>query len=517
MKNTKNKNEALPRSIRRGILETASFVCGAMVMVVEMAGSRLLAPWMGSSLIVWTSLIGIILACLSVGYWLGGKLADKTPKISSLSKIILAASISVAILGISANPVLYYVSDAITNLYLSSVVAAITLFSIPSILLGMVSPMIVRIALESNSHIGATVGRFSALSCIGSILGTFLGGFVLISLFSTGTILMLTAAILAVTSGIVGLESVKAKKVKIPVGIIILVIAFIALGAWLEINGAPMATAGIHLETPYNHIRIYEGLRRDDYKHVRVLQTDPVGSQSAMYIDAPNDYVFDYIKFYDLAFYYRPEIKNVLMLGGGGYTVPKNLAAYHPDVFVDVVELDPGMTAAAEKYFKFVKNDKTRIYHEDARTFLNRTSKTSDKYDAIFWDTFNSEYNIPFHLTTVESAKCAYDMLSDDGITIMNIISAADGKSGGVFKGIYAAFTKVFPHIKLFLSTHPNDVITRQNVVLVASKSELSNEGEAEEKIKKLLSNELTKSITQDIGAFTDAFAPVEYYALLMH
>jgi len=99
----------------------------------------------------------------------------------------------------------------------------------------------------------------------------------------------------------------------------------------------------------------------------------------------------------------------------------------------------------------------------------------------------------------------------------MNIISAADGKSGGVFKGIYAAFTKVFPHIKLFLSTHPNDVITRQNVVLVASKSELSNEGEAEEKIKKLLSNELTKSITQDIGAFTDAFAPVEYYALLMH
>lgn len=516
MKNQKNKSEAQPRSIGRGILETASFVCGAMVMVVEMVGSRILAPWMGSSLVVWTSLIGIILACLSIGYWLGGKLADKTPKISSLSKIILSASISVAVLGISANPVLFYVSDSISNLYLSSVVAAIVLFSIPSILLGMVSPMIVRIALESNSHIGAIVGRFSALSCIGSILGTFLGGFVLISLFSTGTILMLTAAILAVTSGIVGFQSIKSKKNKIPAGTIFLVITCIALGTWLEISGMPMATAGIHLETPYNHIRIYEGFRRDDHKHVRILQTDPVGSQSAMYIDAPNDYVFDYIKFYDLAFFYRPEIKNVLMLGGGGYTVPKNLAAYHPDVLVDVVELDPGMTAAAEKYFEFVKNEKTRIFHEDARTFLNRTSKTNNKYDAIFWDTFNSEYNIPFHLTTVESAKCAYDMLSDDGISIMNVISAADGKSGGVFKGIYAAFTEVFPHIRLFLATYPNDVISRQNVVLVASKSELSNDGEAEEKIRKLLSHELTQTLKMDISAFTDAFAPVEYYSLLM-
>ena len=521
MKNIKNKKEenthsGTSSSIGRGVLETASFVCGAMVMVVEMAGSRLLAPWMGSSLIVWTSLIGIILACLSVGYWLGGKLADITPKTASLSIIILAAAVSVAILGISANPVLLFISDSISNLYLSSVVAAIILFSIPSILLGMVSPMIVRIALDSSSHIGATVGRFSALSCIGSILGTFLGGFVLISLFSTGTILMLTAAILAVTSGIVWLQSVKAKKAKTPVGTTILVITFIALGTWIEINGMPMATDGIHIETTYNHIRIYEGIRRGEYKRMRILQTDPIGSQSAMYVDSPNELVFDYTKFYDLAFYYRPEIKNVLMLGGGGYTIPKYLSAFFPQVAVDVVELDPGMTSAAEKYFGFVKNDNTRVFHEDARTFINRVSKTQDKYDAVFWDTFTSEYNIPFHLTTVESARRVYDMLPDDGITIMNIISAADGKSGGVFKGIYASFSEVFPHIKIFLATYPNDVISRQNVVLVASKSELSNEGTEDVKISRLLPHELTKPITRDIKAFTDSFAPVEYYALMM-
>ncbi|MCL1941344.1 MAG: fused MFS/spermidine synthase [Synergistaceae bacterium] len=513
MKSQKNKKEEIPQ-IRRGVLEIASFMCGAMVMVVEMAGSRLLAPWMGSSLIVWTSLIGIILACLSVGYWLGGKLADITPKITSLSKIILAASVSVAALGLLANPVLSFVSDTVSNLYTGSVVAAIILFSVPSVLLGMVSPMIVRIALESESRIGATVGRFSALSCVGSILGTFLGGFVLISLFSTGTILMLTAAVLAVTSAMTGLHGLKIKNIS--KGTIAVIFAFIALGTWIEMNGMPMATEGLHIETPYNHIRIYEGYRYPDSRPVRVLQTDPEGSQSAMYIDSPNEHVFDYTKFYDLAFFYRPEIKNVLMLGGGGYTIPKYLAANYPAVLVDVVELDPGMTAVAEKHFGFAKNERTKIYHEDARTFLNRAGSSENKYDAIFWDTFTSEYNIPFHLTTVESARRAHDLLSDGGITVMNIISSAEGKRGGIFKGIYAAFHEVFPHIRIFLASQPHSAAARQNIILVASKSELSNDGPANEKIKKFLSHEFKQPVTMDVGAFTDSFAPVEYHALIM-
>ncbi|MCL1941706.1 MAG: fused MFS/spermidine synthase, partial [Synergistaceae bacterium] len=235
---------------------------------------------------------------------------------------------------------------------------------------------------------------------------------------------------------------------------------------------------------------------------------------------SPNEHVFDYTKFYDLAFFYRPEIKNVLMLGGGGYTIPKYLAADYPAVLVDVVELDPGMTAVAEKYFGFAKNERTKIYHEDARTFLNRANsaenESANKYDAIFWDTFTSEYNIPFHLTTVESARRAHDLLSDDGITVMNIISSADGKKGGVFKGIYAAFHEVFPHIRIFFANYPNVAAARQNIILVASKSELSNGGAADEKISKLLSHEFKQPVTMDVGAFRDSFAPVEYHALLM-
>lgn len=499
-KSEKNRTAESPKP---GVLEVASFTCGAMVMVVEMAGSRLLAPWMGSSLIVWTSLIGIILAFLSLGYWLGGKLADKSPHAGTLAKLIFSASVSVAVLGVAANPVLSVLSGSIANIYAASVTAAIVLFSVPSVLLGMVSPMIVRIALESDSRMGATVGRFSALSCVGSILGTFLGGFVLISMFSTGTILLLTAAILAVTASLVWRKA----------GTVLFAAVLIGIGGWIQMAGMPMASSGIHIETQYNHIRIYDGYRYPDHRLVRVLQTDPSGSQSAMFVDAPNDHVFDYTKFYDLAFFYRPKISRALMLGGGGYSIPKYIMANFPEVEVDVVELDPGMTEVAKQYFEFTPNEKIRIFHEDARTFINR--EIDRKYDAVFWDVFTSEYNIPFHLTTVQAAQRVYSSLSDDGISVMNIISAADGKNGGVFKGIYAAFAEVFPYTRFFLASNPQDTTIRQNIVLIASKTPLEDIAPTE-KIQALLANEWKLPITHDVQAFRDEFAPVEYHALLM-
>jgi spermidine synthase len=110
----------------------------------------------------------------------------------------------------------------------------------------------------------------------------------------------------------------------------------------------------------------------------------------------------------------------------------------------------------------------------------------------------------------------AYDLLSDDGVTVMNIISAVEGKSGGVFRGIYAAFSEVFPHTRVFLATYPHASTVRQNVMLVASKNELSNDKTAGENHKRLLSHELKQPVTMDISAFRDSFAPVEYYSILM-
>jgi MFS family permease len=183
------------------MLELVSFICGASVMVMEMAGSRLLAPHLGTSIVVWTALIGVILASLSAGYWLGGKAGDRNPNAGTLSRIILAAAAFVLLAAFLQQGLL----PSLTRLPLeaAAIIAAALLFTIPSVLLGMVSPYIIQVKLariRSKDKSGSVIGRFYAVSTIGSILGTFLGGYFLISWFGTRTILYAVAAALALAA-----------------------------------------------------------------------------------------------------------------------------------------------------------------------------------------------------------------------------------------------------------------------------------------------------------------------------
>lgn len=172
--NVFEKDKAISSPVGATRLSVASFSCGTCVMVLEMAGSRVVAPYMGTSLIVWTSLIGIVMASLSLGYWMGGVVSDRRPDPGLLARIIGGSALSTALLAVLAGPLLSFVARNVSNVYVGSVVAALCLFAVPSFLLGMVSPFIVRLAMHSLGSAGTTVGRFSALSSAGSILGTFL-------------------------------------------------------------------------------------------------------------------------------------------------------------------------------------------------------------------------------------------------------------------------------------------------------------------------------------------------------
>ncbi|MBQ4469664.1 MAG: fused MFS/spermidine synthase, partial [Synergistaceae bacterium] len=163
-------------------LQLTSFFSGAATMILELTGSRLVAPFFGTSLIVWTALIGIIMTSLCIGNWLGGSMADRTPEGKLLGRILLFAAVIIAITAFASNFILTKLQELELNLYMSSVIASVIIFSPASLLLGMVSPFVVRLALENVDSSGAVVGRLSALNSAGSILGTFLGGFVLISL-----------------------------------------------------------------------------------------------------------------------------------------------------------------------------------------------------------------------------------------------------------------------------------------------------------------------------------------------
>ena len=278
---------------------------------------------------------------------------------------------------------------------------------------------------------GGTVGRLSALNAAGSILGTFLGGFVLISLLPSGVILMGLASALAALSMLLYAASWRG---------VLLTAACLGCGAWASrVYGLPMTPVGVQIDTAYNHISIVESLMlRNNNRRVRIMMTDPDGAQSLMYPDSPAELVSDYTKFYDLAFHYKPDAKRILMLGGGGYCVPRHVLAER-NVSIDVVELDPGVTEAARRYFDLQDSPNLRIFHEDARAFLNRMAQDPEEqgaYDAVFMDVFGSWYSIPFHMTTVEAAQRIRALMAPDGVLITNVIAALSGRRSGVFQGL---------------------------------------------------------------------------------
>ena len=498
-------------------LYTTSFLCGAMVMALEMTGSRVLAPYLGTSLIVWTSLIGIVLASLSFGYLYGGIVADKHPNVSLLAKIIFAAGLFIAVTGISYPFVLSALTAGKTNLYSLSVLCSIVLFSVPAALLGMVSPFVVRLAVQDLGSTGTIVGRLYAFSCIGSILGTFLGGFILISLFKVGTILFLIAAALVFVALLIQGQKPVLPDLKTAM---FLVAIFLGSGGWLQIHGNSLLPNGHHWDTPYNHVCVYQ------VGNLRYLQTDPgTTCQSFMIVDRPNDLASQYCQYNELAFHFHPNLQNMLVIGGGGYSLPKHVLTTRQNVNVDVVEIDPGITKVARQYFgltgEMLADSRLRITHEDARRFLRRIQReikagSKPKYDFVFGDAFNSHYNIPFHLTTKEYMEEVSACLSDDGIFMTNIISSVSGEKQKLFQGFHRALTEVFPHVEVFFASDPTSEKYVQNIVLAGLKKpyDLTTDEQTPEKVVFLMKHHKKVEVSKTVPPLTDAFAPVEWYVL---
>lgn len=494
-------------------LQIVSFFSGASTMILELAGSRLVAPFFGTSLIVWTALIGIIMTSLCFGNWLGGNIADKRPEAKLLGRILIFAAVIIASTAFASNWILTELQNLHLNLYVSSVYASAAIFAPSSFLLGMVSPFVARLAMMDVQSSGAVVGRLSALNSAGSILGTFLGGFVLISLFPSAVILMLVASVIALLSVLVYTGAWR----KIIASILFLVICSEA--AYVKLYGLPFSPIWEQIDTAYNHISLAESIDRRNGRRVRIMITDPDAAQSLMYLDDPSELVSDYTKFYDLAFRYKPDIKRVLMLGGGGYCVPKHIIRNYDGVSIDVVELDPGITETARKYFHLEDNPRLSIYHEDARTFLNRAAHDRiEPYDAVFMDTFNSATVIPFQLATAEAGSRIRSILKPDGVLITNIIASVYGAKSGVFHGIYKAFSQSFSNIMIFPANAPEPkyAYALQNIMLVAG-DVVPNSPVPGDKYQSLLSHQWLEPFVPDssVPAFTDAFAPVERYALM--
>jgi len=491
--------------IKKYILELTVFVCGALVMIYEIVGSRLLAPYIGTSTYVWTSLIGVILAALSLGYWLGGKIADKKPDIKILASVIFLAGGAVGVTIFFKDAILSFIGISPLMLEIKSVLAALLLFAPASVLLGFVTPYAVKLKMSDLADAGKTVGRLYALSTVGSIFGTFLAGFVLIPFVgATRTLYIIAAALIF-------LSLLLAPFVLNRTNLILLVLFAFGI-CFNELKNYYLAAVQDYheIDTEYNSVRIVTTTDEKTGGKIRNLTIDPYFIQSRMYLDS-DELVSEYAKYYHLIGHFKPDFQQTLMIGGAGYSFPKEYLKTYPTAEMQVVEIDPQMTEIAEKYFRLENDPRLKITHEDGRIFLNNAE--TNKYDAVLMDAFGSLFSVPFQLTTVEAVQQIDRVLKDDGVIIFNAGGALEGDASRFIQAEIATYKRIFPQVFIFKVAPEKQDSETQNLIIVASKNKnpVSFDSRNPE-IERLLSHLYAKNFQPTAPVLTDELAPVEYY-----
>jgi spermidine synthase len=395
-----------PREVNRS-LELGALVFGAGIgaLATEITASRLLAPYFGSSTIVWANLIGIVLAALAVGYWLGGRIADRRPEPHLLGLIVLGGAVFVALIPFVAKPFLDFtvegLDEASAGAVVGSFLAVVLLCAPPVVLLGMVSPFAIRLAVSDVETAGAVAGRLYALSTAGSLLGTFLPALVLIPAIGTQRTFLVVAAILAGSACFL-------------LGPRYLVVAAGMLCLVAIPPGAVKPTEGlIHEETSYyQYIQVVEGADRRRVLHLN----EGVAVHSVWRPDSVlTGGVWD-------AFLAVPPLlgrplERVAILGNAGGTSARALGVFYPEAAVDGVELDPAVSRVGREYFGMDDNPRLSVHDADARPFLRSTDET---YDLIVVDAYHQPY-VPFYLATREFFALVREHLAPGGIVALNV------------------------------------------------------------------------------------------------
>ena len=480
-------------------LEITVFLSGALTMMLELIAARVLSPYVGSSNLIWTTIIGIMLTSMSIGYWFGGKMADKNKEndIKILSNYLLISAIATSIIPILEVVFIDVLSQLSSNLIFVAIICATVTFGIPSFLLATVSPIAVKIKNNNMDHIGATSGKISSLSTIGSIFGTFFAGFILIPNLGVRNIILGCSILLWILS--VYLFNKKDKKYYILMIVeLLIIIGLNILGGYLFQVRNPEITRDVDSE--YSRIWVTNfNVGENTYK---TLQVD-TGLES--YINQETGEMgATYLYYYDLFEYYNKEANDALMIGGAAYTYPMHYLKKYENKTIDVVEIDEKMTQIAEEEFGLDKNNPNLgLITQDGRSYLNYNEK---KYDTVFIDAFKG-LNAPFELTTYEAMQKVYNSLDENGTVITNIISAIEGDDADFIKYEYSTYKAIFDDVKVFQVNPNHSDDEEQNLILVGIKGN-GNINTDKEEYGELLSNEI-KDFTSDKPIITDDYAPI--------
>jgi len=473
------------------------FISSGCIMIIELVAGRITAPQLGVSLYTWTSIIGVVLAGISLGNYLGGRLADRFASDGFLGLIFsLASFASLSILWLTHWAGKLAPPNVPLMIWIVTYITA--LFFLPSMVLGCISPLVVKLSLTDLKRTGTTVGKIYAWSSVGSIAGTFATGFFLISWFGTRTVVLLVAAILL----LMGLYFLSAKGWRW--ALLLLLIFALALGflQWKHLLKSTCLR-----ETNYYCIKVYE--EEMEGKPVRKLVLDRL-VHSYVDLKDPTRLVYGYEKAY--AAVLQPLLKQhpdlrAFFIGGGGYTFPRYLEVLYPKSRLDVAEIDPGVTEVAHEALGLPRDTRIRTYNRDARILIEEGT-IRGPYEVIIGDAFN-DYSVPYHLTTLEFNEAIADMLTDDGLYVVNLVDSF--RRGHFLRAYVHTLQQTFPYVAVIPIGDDWRESVRTTFVVTASHVPLDLSQVPDSGYTPLSEEELADFLAAEPPLiFTDDYVPVD-------
>ena len=492
---------ALSFGLRRYLYFTSA-INGAAIMIVEILGAKLLAPFVGTSHFVWTAQIAVTLVALSAGYYAGGRLADRSPKLQHLYIAMLFAAAYLCLAVLLVRPVAF--ASLQLSLATGSLVAAAFLFFIPLALLAMTGPFLIRTLIQHVNNVGGSVGRLSAISTLGSVAGTVLIGYVLIPFLPNSITMFLTAGLLAAVSTLFLICWNKEERARVTA---IVCIVF----------GGSVGYAGVRQDLRpgfADYDLLFRG--NSNFGRLEVIESD--GGGRRLYL---NDYLiqntydpatkqslslFSYM-LHGLAQGYTPKVNDALCIGMGVGIVPMDLA--RDGARVEVVEINPAVVPVAQQFFGCETN-RFQLTIGDGRQFLNETKR---KYDAVVLDAFLGDSS-PSHLMTREAFASMRDVLRPEGTLVINCFGGFDRGRDFFVASLDKTLHSVFASVRIHATGNGN-------VFFVASpRAELKilhpyDLNRAHPNVKNQIESAFSslREVNPSSGrVLTDDFNPVEFY-----
>lgn len=438
---------------RHRFLYLLVFVVGTGSLGAEIAVARLMAPYFGASTIVWANTIGVVLVALSIGYWLGGKLADRNPTMAGLCKMVLTAAAMLAVIPFIAQPFFSISVDALDQIsagaFAGSLFAVLALVAVPVILLGAASPYALKLAVTDLETTGSVAGRLYATSTTGSLVGTMTSSLLLIPLLGTQRTFLVFALLIGLTAAV----GIGVRYAPVP--------ALLAIALALPVGTVKEAENGVVIYEDDTETQYVQVVERDGGE--RVLQLNEGQAIHSMY--RPGSYLTE--RYWD-AMLVLPfatladDPDRVAILGNAAGTTARAYGHYFPETRVDGVEIDGELTEIGRRYFD-LSGPNLHTHTDDARPWLRRSE---GEFDSIVVDAYRQPY-IPFYLVSREFFELARDRLAPGGSIVINV--GHPENNDDLEEVISATLAAEFPHVL-------RDPVEDTNTLLIASESPLSAE-----------------------------------------